>query len=70
MLYINDVLLEQLYNLDLKFKENWPKLGRIIKRPFLGTVIKVLLGTVKSNSESTVANEEPKIPKSRNLKVD
>ena len=38
------VLLKQLYNLDLKFKENWPKKGRTIKTSFLGTVIKAFLG--------------------------
>ena len=45
MLHWGSVLLKQLYNLDLKFKENWPKKGRTIKISFLGTVIKVLLGT-------------------------
>ena len=39
------VLLKQLYNLDLKFKENWPKKGITIKTSFLGTVIKILLDT-------------------------
>ena len=34
-----------LYNLDLKFKENWPKKGRYNKTSFFGTVIKTLLGT-------------------------
>ena len=36
--------LKQLYNLDLKFKENWTKKGTI-KTSFLGTVIIILLGT-------------------------
>ena len=45
MLHWGNVLLKQLYNLDLKFKENWLKKGRAIKICFLGTVIKVLLGT-------------------------
>ena len=45
MLHSGSVFLEQLYNLDLKFKENWPKNGRTIQKSFLGTVIKVLLGT-------------------------
>ena len=31
MLHWGSVLLKQLYNLDLKFKENWPKNGRTIK---------------------------------------
>ena len=31
MLYWGSVLLKQLYNLDLKFKENLPKKGRTIK---------------------------------------
>ena len=45
MLHWGSVLLKQLYNLGLKFKENWPKKGRTIKTSFLGTVIKILLGT-------------------------
>ena len=45
MLHWGIVLLKQLYNLALKFKENWPKNGRTIKTSFLGTVIKILLGT-------------------------
>ena len=45
MLHWGSVLLKQLYNLDLKFKENWPKKGITIKTSFLGTVIKILLGT-------------------------
>ena len=45
MLHWGSVFLKQLYNLDLKFKENWPKKGRIIKISFSGTVIEVLLGT-------------------------
>ena len=45
MLHWGSVLLKQLYNLDLKFKEKWPKKGRTIKTSFLGTVIKILLGT-------------------------
>ena len=44
MLHWGSVLLKQLYNLDLKFKENWPKKGRTIKTSFLGKVIKILLG--------------------------
>ena len=31
MLHWGSVLLKQLYNLDLKFKKNWPKKGRTIK---------------------------------------
>ena len=27
MLHLGSVLLKQLYNLDLKFKKNWPKKG-------------------------------------------
>ena len=42
MLHWGSVFLKQLYNLDLKF---WPKKGRTIKRFFLETIIKVLLGT-------------------------
>ena len=45
MLHWGSALLKQLYYLDLKFKENWPKKGRTIKTCFLGTVIKILLGT-------------------------
>ena len=45
MLHWVSVFLKQLYNLDLKFKENWPKKGRTIKISFWGTVIKVILGT-------------------------
>ena len=45
MLYWGSVLLKQLYNLDLKFKENWPKKGRTIKASFLGKIISILLGT-------------------------
>ena len=45
MLHWGSVFLKQLYNLDLKFKENWCKKGRTIKITFLGTVIKVFLGT-------------------------
>ena len=44
-LHWGSVLLKQLYNLDLKFKENWPKKGRTIKTSFLGAVIKIILGT-------------------------
>ena len=44
MLHLGSVLLKELYNLDHKFKENWPKKGRTIKTSFLGTVIKILLG--------------------------
>ena len=44
-LHCGSVLLKQLYNLDLKFKENWSKRGRNIKTSFLGRVIKILLGT-------------------------
>ena len=29
-LHWGSVLLKQLYNLDLKFKENWPKKGRTV----------------------------------------
>ena len=39
MLHWGSVLLKQLCNLDLKFKENCPKKGRTIKTSFLGTVI-------------------------------
>ena len=39
------ILLKHLYNLGLKFKENWPKKGGTIKTSFLGTVIKNFLGT-------------------------
>ena len=42
---LGSVLLKKLYNLDPKFKKNWPKKGRTIKISFLGTVIKILLGT-------------------------
>ena len=45
MLHWGSVLLKQLYNLDFKFKEIWPKKRRTIKTSFLGTVIKILLGT-------------------------
>ena len=45
MLHWGSVLLKQFYNLDLKFKGNWPKKGRTIKTSFLRTVIKILLGT-------------------------
>ena len=48
MLHWGSVLLKQLYNLDLKFKENWPKKGRTIKTSLLnhlGTVTKIILGT-------------------------
>ena len=45
MLHWGSVLLKQLFNLDLKFKENWPKKRITIKTSFLGTVIKILLGT-------------------------
>ena len=45
MLHWGSVSLKQMYNLDLKFKKNWPKKGRTIKRSFLETVIKVLLGS-------------------------
>ena len=34
MLLWGSVLLKQLYNLDLKFKENWSKKGRTIKTSF------------------------------------
>ena len=44
MLHLGSVLLKQLYYLDLKFKENWPKKGRTVKIYFLGTVIKVHVG--------------------------
>ena len=39
MLHKDRILLKQLYNLDLKIKENWPKNGRTIKISFLGSVI-------------------------------
>ena len=45
MLHWGSVFLKQLYNVDLKFKENWPEKWRTIKRSFLETAIKVLLGT-------------------------
>ena len=45
MSHWGSVLLKQLYNLDLKFKENWPKKERTIKTSFLGTVIKIFLCT-------------------------
>ena len=45
LLDLGSVLLKQLHNLDLKFKETWPVKGRTIKRSFLGTVVKVLSGT-------------------------
>ena len=41
MLHWVSVLLKQLYNLDVKFKENWPKKGRTIKTSVLETVIKI-----------------------------
>ena len=44
MVHWGSVFLKQLYNLDLKFKENWIKKGTI-KTSFLGTVIIILLGT-------------------------
>ena len=34
MLHWGSVLLKQLYNLDLKFKENWPKKEEILKHLF------------------------------------
>ena len=40
---LGSVLLKQLYNLDLKLKENWPKKRRTFKICFLRTAIKVLL---------------------------
>ena len=45
MLHWGSALLKQLYNLDLKIKENWSKKGRTSKTSSLGTVIKILLGT-------------------------
>ena len=45
MLHWGGVLLKQLYNLDVKFKKNWPKKARTTKTSFLGTVIKIFLGT-------------------------
>ena len=45
MLHLGSFFLKQLYNVDLKFKENWPNKGSTIKISFLGTVIKVFLGT-------------------------
>ena len=44
ILHWGSVLLKQLYNLDLKFKENWPKKGRTIKISFLRTAIEILSG--------------------------
>ena len=41
MLHWGSLLLKQIYDLDLKFKENWPKKRRAIKTSFLGTVIKI-----------------------------
>ena len=43
MLHWGSVLLKQLYNLDLKFKDKWPKKGKTIKTSFLVTVIKILI---------------------------
>ena len=34
MFHWGSILFKQLYNLDLKFKENWPKKGRSIKTYF------------------------------------
>ena len=45
MLHWGSVSLKKIYDLDLKFKENWPIKGRAIKTSFLGKVIKILLGT-------------------------
>ena len=45
MLHWGNLLLKQLCDLDIKFKENWPKKGRTITTSFLGTVIKILLDT-------------------------
>ena len=42
MLHWGSVLLKQLYNLDLKFKESWPKKRRTIETEFLRRVIKFL----------------------------
>ena len=39
MLHWHRFLLKQLYNLDLKIKENWPKNGRTVKISFLGSFI-------------------------------
>ena len=44
MSHWGSVLLKQLYDLDLKLKENWPKKVITIKTSFLGTIIKILLG--------------------------
>ena len=45
MSHWSSALLKQLYNVNLKFKENWPRKGRTIKISFLGTFVKVLVGT-------------------------
>ena len=45
MLHWGNVFLKQSYNLDLKFKEIWPKKEELLKYLFLGTVIKVHLVT-------------------------
>ena len=37
MLHWGSVLSKQSYNLDLEFKEKWPKKERTIKTSFLGT---------------------------------
>ena len=34
MLHWSSVLLKHLYNLDLKFKENWPKKEELLKHLF------------------------------------
>lgn len=45
MLHWGSVLFKQLYDLDLKYKENLHRKGRTIKRYFSRTVIKAPLGT-------------------------
>ena len=44
MLHWGSVLLKQLYNIELEFKKNWPK-KEVLLNIFLGTIIKVFLGT-------------------------
>ena len=61
MLHWGSVLLKQLYNLYLQFTENWPKRGRTIKRPFLGTIIKALLGISYSEILKTFAYKNNRV---------
>ena len=61
MLHWGSVLLKQLYNLDLQFTENWPKRGRTIKRPCLGTIIKALLGISYSEILKTFAYKNNRV---------